>query len=492
MTASPAQLEALAEAALQHGTEAAAERALDIWLQANPASPRIMQWRALLLRALDQRGEAIGLLGKAAELDPQDRGIAHSLAQITHEAGRPAAGLFEQALRLDPASTAVRRGLIAARYGEGDGPAALNDLAAALRANPGWYDGHRQFAQLATLLGHSERQLETLRDAMQRFPDAGDPVFVAAELLLTSADHAGVLALVEPVLHRLRDDPALLLLKAAALDGLGQLAQSREVFEGLGPAQDIAQAEHRIHHFLRCGDFGPALREAEPWLASDFAPVVWPYVALAWRVLGDQHAEWLEEQDGLIRTVDFDPQAEDFAALTARLQSLHRGSGRFLDQSVRLGTQTDGALFARLEPEFVAVRRLVSAAMAEHVSALPKVDERHPQLALRRDQTPRFSGSWSVRLDGKGHHAPHHHPLGWFSGVLYVTVPQGLQQNQGQLALGSPPPELGLDLAPRCHIAPKPGRLVIFPSTLWHATELFNEGERLTISFDLARPLERT
>lgn len=491
MIAGANDLEALAAAALERGTEAAAELELASWLSANPAEPRILQWRALLLRALDRRGEAITLLQRAEALDPQDGGIAHNLAQITHEAGQAASALFGQALRLNPTSPAIRLGLTSARYAEGDGEAALAELEAVLTSHPGWYEGHRQFAQLATLMDHSERRLDSLRAAIRRFPDAADPVYVAAELQMSAGDHAGALALVEPALSQLSADPLLLQVKAAALDELGDLTQARQLFDQLGPAQEIALSERRIRHFLRGGDPALALREAEPWLASTSAPIVWPYVALAWRALGDRHASWLEEQDGLVRTVDL-ATAADFAGLAERLRTIHQRSGRFLDQSVRRGTQSDGALFARIEPEIVAVRQLVSAAISAHIAALPAPDERHPQLAVRRDQAPRFAGSWSVRLHGEGHHTAHHHPQGWFSGVLYVTVPAQLRRPAGYLALGSSPPELGLGLMPRSYVEPAAGRLAIFPSTLWHATEPFREGERMTISFDVARPFEET
>ena len=33
-----------------------------------------------------------------------------------------------------------------------------------------------------------------------------------------------------------------------------------------------------------------------------------------------------------------------------------------------------------------------------------------------------------------------------------------------------------------------PGRLALFPSTMWHGTVPFADGERLTIAFDVARP----
>ncbi|WP_373475225.1 putative 2OG-Fe(II) oxygenase [Sphingorhabdus sp.] len=33
-----------------------------------------------------------------------------------------------------------------------------------------------------------------------------------------------------------------------------------------------------------------------------------------------------------------------------------------------------------------------------------------------------------------------------------------------------------------------PGRLVLFPSTMWHSTIPFAAGERLTIAFEIRRP----
>jgi hypothetical protein len=59
---------------------------------------------------------------------------------------------------------------------------------------------------------------------------------------------------------------------------------------------------------------------------------------------------------------------------------------------------------------------------------------------------------------------------------------------EGWLKLGEPQAELGLDLEPFRKIEPKPGRLVLFPSTMWHGTIPFAEGERLTVAFDVAKP----
>ncbi len=52
------------------------------------------------------------------------------------------------------------------------------------------------------------------------------------------------------------------------------------------------------------------------------------------------------------------------------------------------------------------------------------------------------------------------------------------------LPIGSPH-KLNLDLKPYTEIQPKPGRLVLFPSMMWHSTVTFEDGERLVVAFDV-------
>lgn len=473
--------------ALANQDEARAERKLGLWLAANGPNPAVLHWRALLLRGLDRHGEAIALLRDALTVAPQDPDLARNLAQVSLEAGQPADSLFEQALQLDPASVPTRRGLISAYFSAGKGAQGLALLEAALAANPGWYDGHAQFAQLATLTGQPQRAVDTLQAAIARFPDSLELRAQMLGLLLMAGDFARVADLAEAAIARLGEVPLLLIDRAAALDELGRGDAAAALFARAGDPAEVGHASWLIRHHLRRGDAKAALALAEPWLARDGATQIWPFVSLAWRMLGDDRADWLERQDGLVTTAELGDQI-DQAALARTLRRIHAGSGRFIDQSVRGGTQTDGPLFSRIEPEIVAVRKVITEAMAQHAATLPARDASHPQLAVRRDRPVRFSGSWSVRLEDQGFHTSHHHPVGWFSAVFYVAAPDTLVGAEGQLVLGAPPPELALDLAPFQSVAPRPGRLVIFPSTMWHATLPFSAGERMTIAFDTARP----
>jgi hypothetical protein len=162
----------------------------------------------------------------------------------------------------------------------------------------------------------------------------------------------------------------------------------------------------------------------------------------------------------------------------------------YLEQSVRGGTQTDRPLFFRHDPAVQSLRRKVVDAVREYCAALPAHVEGHPLLGTPRGHVL-FAGSWSVRLQGSGFHVSHTHPQGWISSAFYVALPPAQQLGAapaGWLEFGTPPPELGLSLPPYARVEPKPGRLAMFPSTMWHATVPYGEGERLTVAYDVAVP----
>ena len=177
--------------------------------------------------------------------------------------------------------------------------------------------------------------------------------------------------------------------------------------------------------------------------------------------------------------------------LADTLRSLHVAKGEYLDQSVRGGTQTDGPLLSRIDPVIRHLRRAIVGAVEGYVSQLPVQDDEHPLLRQRRDRRVQFSGSWSVRLRSGGHHSNHVHPLGWISSALYVALPDRAPteaEDSGWFTLGEPDRNLGIDLPPWRKVEPKPARLVLFPSWMWHGTVPFADGERLTVAFDVAQP----
>ena len=167
--------------------------------------------------------------------------------------------------------------------------------------------------------------------------------------------------------------------------------------------------------------------------------------------------------------------------------SMHRASAQPIGQSVRGGTQTPGQLFERSDPELALLTGALANVIRRVFADLPPTDPRHP-LLKHRDMGIAFGPSWSVRFTESGHHAAHFHPGGIFSSACYLVVPESAANSDDQagwLEIGRPPPEVRLDVPPLATFEPKPGRLILFPSFLFHGTKPFSGGERLSAAFDL-------
>ncbi|HEX7849436.1 MAG TPA: putative 2OG-Fe(II) oxygenase [Sphingomonas sp.] len=486
MIADPAALEDLARTALETGDEEAVLKRLE------PAAvalntPRLWQWVGLLQRSLDRHEAAIDAFARAARLAPGDASIAHGRAHVALEAGLPAVALFEAAWRLNPGSGEILTGLTSARFAAGEGDAAADQLALVVKNNPGWIDGHRALAQVRALLsgkaaaGQSFAEAVTARSDQLALWEAWIAMLVAGELYDEALD------VVRRARRRSGASRWLDLQEAIALSEQGEVELAEPLFSAI---DDPAATIWRVRHLLRSGRIVEALPLIDAGL-DPADPALWPYAAIAWRLAGDPRWEWLDGQPGLVSVIDLTGDLPPLDRLADILRGLHLARAEHLDQSVRGGTQTDGPLFSRIEPELRALREAIVRAVEGHVAQLPAIDLRHPTLAKARDRRIRFAGSWSVRLAGQGHHANHVHPQGWLSSAFYVALPDETERGGGEagwLTLGQPQMGLGLDLAPVRTIEPKPGQLVLFPSTMWHGTTPFAHGERLTVAFDVAQP----
>jgi tetratricopeptide (TPR) repeat protein len=458
--------------------------------EANPGHARVWQVLGLVHRAIEDPAPAIEALERAASLAPRDPLIAHGRARAVFDAGRPAAPLFEQARRLNPDDKAVVAGLVAALFAEGRAEEAADRLRDELRRSPDWWEGHATLARYLWSLGDSDGFTASMEEAVKARPRE---IVVWRELLITLI-HAEAYEAALEVVARGRaaagDHPMFDANEATCHSELGHVAEADRLFAAIGPAADYTVILRHVRHLLRTGRPEQAEQVATAATAEgkgDF----WPYLATIWRMTGNPLWQWLEGDPRLVGVYDVGASLSSLDRLAECLRGLHLSIRQPLDQSLRGGTQTDGILFARLEPEIRELRGAIAEAVRTHIAQLPPHDPRHPTLSAPRSRPVRFSGSWSVRLTDGGHHANHIHPAGWFSSAFYVALPAPERRGPepaGWLTLGEPPAELGLDLAPFRLVEPKPGRLCLFPSTMWHGTRPFEAGERLTVAFDVARP----
>ena len=181
-------------------------------------------------------------------------------------------------------------------------------------------------------------------------------------------------------------------------------------------------------------------------------------------------------------------------ALDNYLQGLHTGKHQPLDQTLHYGVQTRGNLFDDSHP-------LIVHLISEFERCIEDVKTRIQEISNKKniylyqgfnDQKPTyFSGSWSVKLHNMGYHSNHMHPMGWLSSAFYVTLPEDIQnesEKAGWFQVGVPNIDLESKLKPTRYIKPEIGKLILFPSFLWHGTVPFKEGSyRLSVACDVRK-----
>ena len=456
-----------------------------------PNDARLWQIEGLLHRQRDDLGAAIAAFERAAALAPRDAKIAHGHAVARVEGGLPAIDQFAVARQLAPADLSVVSGLVGALVTQGDTAVAIEGLERMLQGHPTWIEGHGSLAQLRWQSGEREGFARSFEAAVQAEPTSLEAWRKYIFSLMHAGQFAEALAIIARAKRSTGELPLLQCSEAACFSDLGQIERANASFDKIQDVRDPWIQVRRVMHLLRSGRVAEAAAEAERWTDGEAAAQFWPYLALAWRLLGDPRWGWLEGDPRLVGVYDIAERLPDLAQLAETLRALHNVPGQPLVQSVRGGTQSWGNLLSHVDPTIRQLRAALAETVAEYAAQLP-ADPTHPFLSAARSPI-RFAASWSVRLSASGHHSNHVHPMGWISSALYISLPLGVGQSEGSdqagwLTLGAPPRELGLDLAPFRSVEPKPGRLVLFPSIMWHGTVPFASGERLTVAFDVERP----
>ena len=231
---------------------------------------------------------------------------------------------------------------------------------------------------------------------------------------------------------------------------------------------------------------------------SPFDPKLIALCATAMRLLGQDHSyRALHDYGRMVRSYALEPPqgwsslGGFLGDLAARLNTLHDAGGATLDQSVRGGTQTTVKLAHVADPVLEALLQSLQAPIAGYVADLGRGGDALAD-PLRARSTGAFAigGAWSVRLaPGEGRHVNHIHREGWLSSAFYVALPDAVADSAdkaGWLQFGAPNLPTVPPLSAEHRVRPEPGRLVLFPSYMWHGTTPFGGTERrLTFAFDV-------
>jgi len=461
--------------------------ALRATVAANTPDARLWHLNGLVLRELDRREEALPSLRKAARLAPGSAKIAYALALTLYEAGLPSVEAFGQSLRLAPGDTEIVGGLATALVAEGEPEAAIAGLEKILARSPQWIGGQVLLAKLRWAQGERQgfdRGFEAAVEAIPQNLDFWREWIIA---LIHAEYFESASRVISMGRVAIGDQPLFAANEAIIAAETGESERAELLFAPFIDLDDASVQVRRVRHYLRSGQPEEANRIIEQWTDRPESFMFWPYASIAWRMVDDPRWAWLESDERFVGIYDIADRLPPLDLLAGRLRQLHTLSGQPLEQSLRGGTQTGADIFTHIDPVLVGLREAIRTVVAEHVAKFPEFDERHPLLGRSREKIG-FSGAWSVRLQGGGYHANHIHPLGWISSALYIVLPPDLGKDEaGFLTLGdAKTPTLNIETPPMRTIEPKPGRLVLFPSYMWHGTRPFTEGERITVAFDVA------
>jgi len=485
----------LARLANEHGQPALAEHHAG-WLTAR--NPRDSEaWSALGFAAfgLGRRHAARDAFQKAVTQSPGYAAARYNLASVLcdFEFSEEALAEAEEAVRLGARSRGaalVRTRALVQLDRLDEAESVLTRL---LAENPVDVDGQGLLVQLRQLRGDAD----PLRDLRLAARSASAPA--AVRLALGDAQRrSGDFAAAEEELRRLLAEcgrlPQLLASLASVLQESGRVTEafgySREA-HSQAPG-DAGVAENFVATAIASGNSAEALPVVERFRAALPRDQRWITYRIDIARLRGEHGfdDWFDPR---VVTRSFELGAppgyrnlrEFHEALEALLHARHRQKNHPLEQSLRQGTQTSRSLLIRPEPAITQLFALFEGALAEYQSGIGSTPA-HP-LFSRNSSQAALIGCWSVRLRRDGFHVNHIHPEGWLSSAYYVSVPDEVADagsRAGWLKFGEPRfPVAGLE--PLAFVQPVPGKLVLFPSYLWHGTNAIRgEAARLSVAFD--------
>ena len=499
------------------GAVAADPRLAEAWLELGDARARLgdaegaeADYRKTLALepknpfALMALGAAVKDQGRAAEAEtilaggmvgareaPLKAGFAYNLGLAQYDLGKKEMALanFSLVAALEPSRSSVqitRADLLQelSRYDEAE--STLRKLIAREPLNEAAH------AALNDLIYRMGRQEEFLK-SYDRAPHSTGLQLGKANLLFKTGKALEAHAIHDAVLAREPGQRDAAIGGALCLNQLGRHSEALALLEtALARTPDYAPLYHHLAaSALQAGDPQKAAAAAQQGLK--LAPDDYYGLAVlgsAWRAMGDERDEALNGYDELVRVFDlpappgFSSMAAFNAELNAWLGGLHDTVREPIEQSLRGGSQTSGNIFNEGHPLIEKLKSRISEAMKDYIAGI-RPQASHP-FRGRAGRDFRFTGSWSSRLKDCGYHINHIHPQGWISSCYYVAVPEAAKDEnakQGWIKFGEPGFEAGLK--PRRALQPLPGRLVLFPSYMWHGTIAFHDpAARTTIAFD--------
>lgn len=154
--------------------------------------------------------------------------------------------------------------------------------------------------------------------------------------------------------------------------------------------------------------------------------------------------------------------------------------------AARNGYLTDN-IFQDKTKSIKLFRKILKQKIKQYINELPNDLQHH----MLRHKTSNYEiNSWATWVKGDGFIDKHIHEESWISGAYYCKVPKitiAAQNREGYFEYGCVPNDIQIEIdKKRGYVQPIEGKLVIFPSYLYHQTIPHQTTEdRISIAFDL-------
>ncbi len=428
----------------------------------------------LMLMRAGRHTEALDRFRRAREAAREHAGAALGEAEALRQSGRPADArrLLNEIVAARPDDAAAHVNLSAVALELGDKPAALEHAEKAARLAPGMIEAEFNLGVALQASGDADAAVRQYRRVLALAPGHAAAALNQGETYLSMGDteNAG-----RSFARALEIDP-----------GFAKAAVNRadlDLVQG-----DPAAAITGIDAYLR-------RRPGQP-LALAFK------AAALWENGNDDAARALVDMDRLLAVTDISPPSgfaslSDFNAALVQHVLEHPSLTPSPESHATRHGRHSGELLAEPMGPIADLSRLIRDAATAYVRERPR-DPSHPFLADVPDAIEGLGLSiWGVVMERDGHQIPHIHPAAWLSGVYYADVPPGIGDGvrddgsdtylSGWIEFGRPPGDFHLRRPPEVrNLKPAPGRLILFPSYLYHRTiPLAVDAFRVSIAFDL-------
>lgn len=438
--------------------------------------------------------KAIKAYQKAVKIRPNSDVARHNLGLAYLQNGEPEKALKEYQLVLNSGkhSYQLMHNLGNAYFELGHFEQALTYFNNALKLNYKSIDTHRRVSDTLWEMGNSKQFVQTFESALKRIPDDPKYLFEYVRRLLRVQRITDAEARLEAQLQTLQSNPEFQYLYGKCRLLLGDRKHALEWLKKAGQADTLSGCDKlEVCRFLLKFDLD---REAEALATSVLTMQPAHTSALAmWGVClhrrRDRQENELNNYEQLVTEYQLLDPVHDgnfYRTLIETLTRLHRSYEEQPDKSSHNGTQTSGHLFRRKEACLGELQHRIQEKLSQYLiekSAFNKWG------SWPDSEQFEISKAWSVRLKEGGYHRPHHHSHGKISGLFYAALPRSGSREKngsGMVSFGTPTFKDNDAFQTEKIIKPETGKLILFPSYLWHCTlPQTGEGQKITVSFDV-------